>query len=158
MNHGRWHHGGTIGQQRDYALRGSDRCWASISSTSRRKSSGRSSTSVIPARIMARCSSSDICRHSLAGTRRGFMSSTVPPMSVGLSSDPVGLASVLLIAAHVLGDINRWWTQHGQHLIDGPVLGEVYGLLHQSVEAEAAWSLLPDRGPDNVGRGVAGGS
>ena len=75
------------------------------------------------------------------------MSSTVPPMSIGLSSDPVGLASVLLIAAHVLGDINRWWTQYGQYLIDGPDLGEVYGLLHQlSVEAEAAWSLLSDRG------------
>lgn len=54
---------------------------------------------------------------------------------------------MLLIAAHVLGDINRWWTQHGQHLPDGPELGEVYRLLHQiSIEAEASWSLMPDRG------------
>ncbi len=48
---------------------------------------------------------------------------------------------------HVLGDINRWWTQHGRHLPDGPELGEVYRLLHQiSIEAEASWSVLPDRG------------
>jgi len=54
---------------------------------------------------------------------------------------------VLLIAAHVLGDINRWWTEHGRNLEDGPELGEVYRLVHQiSVEAQAAWSLLPDRG------------
>lgn len=54
---------------------------------------------------------------------------------------------MLLIAAHGLGDINRWWTEHGRHLVDGPELGEVYRLLHQiSVEAEASWSLLPDHG------------
>ncbi len=54
---------------------------------------------------------------------------------------------MLLIAAHVIGDINRWWTQHGQHLPDGPELGEVYRLLHQiSIEAEDSWSLLPDHG------------
>ncbi len=64
-----------------------------------------------------------------------------------MGSDPVAWAAVLLIAAHVLGDLNRWWTQTGRHLSDGPELGEVYGLLHQvSVEAEAAWSVLPDRG------------
>ncbi|MGI9604511.1 MAG: hypothetical protein ACR2P0_00085 [Acidimicrobiales bacterium] len=51
---------------------------------------------------------------------------------------------MLLIAAHVLGDTNRWWTTHGQYLADGPELGEVYRLLHQiSIEAEASWSLLP---------------
>ena len=63
-----------------------------------------------------------------------------------MRSDPVAWANVLLIAAHVLGDINRWWTQHGEHLTDGPELGEVYRLLHQlSVVAEAVWSVLPDR-------------
>ncbi len=64
-----------------------------------------------------------------------------------MRSDPVSWAAALLIAAHVLGDINRWWTKHGQHLTDGPELSEVYRLLHQiSIEAEAAWSLLPERG------------
>jgi len=76
-----------------------------------------------------------------------FHARTVPPTPVVLRSDPVARAIVLLIAAHVLGDINRWWIQTGEHLPDGPDLGEVYRLLHQvSVEAEAAWSLLPDRG------------
>lgn len=54
---------------------------------------------------------------------------------------------MLLVAAHVLGDVNRWWNQHGRHLADGPDLGETYRLLHQvAVEAEAAWSLLSDHG------------
>ena len=54
---------------------------------------------------------------------------------------------MLLIAAHVLGDVDRWWNQHGRSLEDGPELGDVYRLLHQvSVEAGAAWSLLTDRG------------
>ncbi len=54
---------------------------------------------------------------------------------------------MLLIAAHVLGDIDRWWTQHGRNLHDDLELGSLYKLLHQvAVEAEAAWSLLTDRG------------
>jgi hypothetical protein len=54
---------------------------------------------------------------------------------------------VLLIAGHVLGDVNRWWTRYGHALVGGPDLGEVYRLLHQvAVEAEAAWSLLSDEG------------
>ncbi len=53
---------------------------------------------------------------------------------------------MLLIAAHVLGDIERWWTGHGRNL-SGSEIGDLYRLLHQaSVEAQAAWSLLPDRG------------
>ena len=69
--------------------------------------------------------------------------STTPPFAKILSS----LAAVLLIAAHVLGDIDRWWARQGRHLSDGPELGDVYRLLHTiSVEAEAAWSLLVERG------------
>ncbi len=72
---------------------------------------------------------------------------TVPLPHMRMRSDAVSWAAVLLIAAHVLGDINRWWDRYGQQLGDGPELGEVYRLLHQiSIEAEASWSLLPDRG------------
>ncbi len=54
---------------------------------------------------------------------------------------------MLLIAAHVLADVDRWWTDHGLRLHDGLTLGDVYRLLHQvAVEAQASWSLLPDRG------------
>jgi len=74
----------------------------------------------------------------------------VPHNSTDAHGHEIGsgsLGTVLLIAAQVLGDINRWWIQSGRHLADGPELGEVYRLLHQvSVEAEAAWSVLPDRG------------
>ncbi len=53
---------------------------------------------------------------------------------------------MLLIAAHVLGDIDRWWRQHGSNLGDDVQQGDLYRLLHQTaVEAEAAWSLLSQR-------------
>lgn len=54
---------------------------------------------------------------------------------------------MLRIAAHVLGDVDRWWTRHGGNLHPGLELGDVYKLLHQvAIEAAAGWSLLPDRG------------
>ncbi len=54
---------------------------------------------------------------------------------------------MLLIAASVLGDIDRWWTRHGDTLVAGSEIGELYRLLHQAaVEAQAAWSLLADSG------------
>jgi hypothetical protein len=55
---------------------------------------------------------------------------------------------MLLIAASVLGDLRRWWSSHGVSVPpeEGDV-GDLYDLLHRSaVEAEATWSLLPDRG------------
>ncbi len=53
---------------------------------------------------------------------------------------------MLLIASHVLGDIDRWWRSHGDDL-DGDIrAGDLYQLIHRTaVEAEAAWSLLPVR-------------
>ena len=117
-----------------------------MSSTSRRNSSGRSSTSVIPARIMARCSSSDICRHSLAGTHCSSMASTIPEATRGVPGAR-RLRAVLLIAATALGDIERWWTRHGDRLAPSAQIGDLYRLLHQAaIEAQAAWSLLIDRG------------
>ena len=54
---------------------------------------------------------------------------------------------MLLIAAPVLSDIDRWWTRHGDTLAAGSEIGQLYRLLHQaSVEAQAAWSLLADSG------------
>lgn len=54
---------------------------------------------------------------------------------------------MLLIAAHVLGDVDRWWQRYGRHLHEELELGAVYRLLRQvAVEAEASWSLLDDRG------------
>ena len=48
---------------------------------------------------------------------------------------------MLLIAAHVLGDIDRWWNQHGLDIEGDVQAGDLYRLLHQTaVEAEAAWS------------------
>lgn len=53
---------------------------------------------------------------------------------------------MLLIAAHVLGDISRWWIQNEDRFTDEAQLGDVYKLLHQTaVEAEATWSLLSTR-------------
>ena len=54
---------------------------------------------------------------------------------------------MLLIAATVLSDIERWWTRHGDQLTPTAEIGDLYRLLHQAtVEAQAAWSLLIDRG------------
>jgi threonine aldolase len=53
---------------------------------------------------------------------------------------------VLLIAAHVLGDVDRWWRSQDAELRTDMQVGDVYQLLHRTaVEAEAAWSLLPVR-------------
>ena len=54
---------------------------------------------------------------------------------------------MLLIAAPVLSDIDRWWTRYQDTLAAGAGIGELYRLLYQAaVEAEAAWSLLADSG------------
>lgn len=46
---------------------------------------------------------------------------------------------MLLIAVHVLGDINRWWIQNETLLTDEAQLRDLYKLLHRiAVEAEAA--------------------
>jgi len=51
---------------------------------------------------------------------------------------------VLLIAAHVLGDVDRWWQSQGADLGNDVHVGDLYQLLHRTtVEAEAAWSVLP---------------
>ncbi|MGH1489190.1 MAG: hypothetical protein ACRBK7_07315 [Acidimicrobiales bacterium] len=54
---------------------------------------------------------------------------------------------MLLIAASVLGDIDRWWTQYGDRLATGSEIGQLYRLVHQAaIEAQAAWSLLTESG------------
>jgi hypothetical protein len=53
---------------------------------------------------------------------------------------------VRLIAAHVLGDIDRWWTGNESRFANQLQLGDIYRLLQQTtVEAEAMWSLLSER-------------
>jgi hypothetical protein len=53
---------------------------------------------------------------------------------------------VLLIAAHVLSDIKRWWIGNETRFADQLQIGDIYQLLHQTtVEAEAMWSLLSER-------------
>jgi hypothetical protein len=47
----------------------------------------------------------------------------------------------------VLGDIDRWWSRYGERISEEGDAGDLYRLLHRTaIEAEAAWSLLPDRG------------
>jgi hypothetical protein len=55
---------------------------------------------------------------------------------------------MLLVAAHVLGDIDRWWSRHGGRVpAEEGVVGALYRLLRNTAhEAEAAWSLLANRG------------
>ena len=59
----------------------------------------------------------------------------------------VGSVDMLLIAADVLADSDRWWSRHRSHVADGIQLGDLYKLLHQmSVEGQACWSALDDQG------------
>jgi hypothetical protein len=52
---------------------------------------------------------------------------------------------MLLIANHVLGDVDRWWHNH-RASFDHLEIGDLYRLLHRTAaEAEAAWSLLSTR-------------
>lgn len=74
------------------------------------------------------------------------MASTIPEATRGVPSAQ-RLPAVLLIAATVLSDIERWWKRYGDQLTPNAEIGDLYRLLHQAtVEAQAAWSLLVDRG------------
>lgn len=54
---------------------------------------------------------------------------------------------MLVIAAHVLGDIERWWNSVGRRLNNGLEIADAYRQLRQAArEAEVFWSLLPSLG------------
>jgi hypothetical protein len=74
------------------------------------------------------------------------MASRIPEAARGVPGAH-RLPAVLLRAATVLSDIQRWWTRHGDQLTPNAEIGDLYLLLHQAtVEAQAAWCLLIDRG------------
>ena len=55
---------------------------------------------------------------------------------------------MLLLAAHTLADIERWWRQHGGKFRSEAEVGDLYRILYRTAtEAQAAWSLLRPR-PD----------